>query len=39
MANKVICMAAVILMVVEIKALVFLIWSFCDAKREQEKRL
>ena len=24
---------AIILMVVEIKALVFLIWSWCDAKR------
>ena len=27
---------AIILMVVEIKALVFLIWSWCDAKRRAE---
>ena len=27
---------AIILMVVEIKALVFLIWSWCDAKRRHK---
>lgn len=33
MRDNVMFIPAVILMIVEIQALVFLIWSWCDAKR------
>lgn len=33
MRDNVMFIPAIILMVVEVKALVFLIWSWCDAKR------
>lgn len=35
MANKVMYILAIILMVVELKALVFLVWSWFDAKKKQ----
>ena len=35
MRDNVMLIPAIILMVVEVKALVFLIWSWCDAKRRQ----
>lgn len=36
MRDNVMFIPAVILMVVEVKALVFLIWSWCDAKRKNK---
>ena len=39
MANKIIYILAIILMVVELKALVFLTWSWFDAKKKQKKAL
>ena len=38
MANKIIYIAAIILAIVELKAIVFLTWSWFNAKREQEGR-
>ena len=35
MRDNVMFIPAIILMVVEVKALVFLIWSWCDAKRKE----
>ena len=35
MANKIMYILAIILMVVEAKALVFLMWSWFDAKKKQ----
>ena len=35
MRDNIMFIPAIILMVVEVKALVFLIWSWCDAKRRQ----
>ena len=39
MENKVIYIATIILMVVELKAIVFLAWSWFDAKKQQRKCL
>lgn len=36
MANKIMYILAIILMVVELKALVFLTWSWFDAKKKQD---
>ena len=35
MRDNIMFIPAIILMVVEVKALVFLIWSWCDAKRKE----
>lgn len=35
MVNKIMCILAIILMVVELKAFVFLVWSWFDAKRNR----
>lgn len=37
MVNKIMYILAILLMVVELKVVVFLAWSWCDAKKEQEK--
>lgn len=36
MANKIMYILAIILMVVELKALAFLTWSWFDAKKKQD---
>ena len=38
MVNKIMYILAILLMVVELKVVVFLTWSWFDAKKEQEKR-
>ena len=36
MVNKIMYILAIILLVVELKALIFLTWSWFDAKKKQE---
>ena len=36
MVNKIMYICAIVLMVVELKALIFLTWSWFDAKKKQE---
>ena len=36
MANKIIGIIGIIIMVVEIKAIIFLTWSWFDAKKEEK---
>lgn len=36
MVNKIMYILVIILMVVELKALVFLVWSWFDAKKKQD---
>ena len=39
MVNKIMYILAIILMVVELKAVVFLTWSWFDAKKKQKEAL
>lgn len=39
MRDNIMFIPALILMIVEVKALVFLIWSWCEAKREQKNEV
>ena len=38
MVNKIMYICAIVLMVVELKALIFLTWSWFDAKKKQNSK-